>query len=442
MRLLALIGAATAFASTAAALEPVTVKGNAFYAGNERWYIRGVDYLPGGPSLLMDPLADEKICKRDLEYFKDLGINAIRVYTIDNSKNHDVCMKLLEDAGIYLILDVNTPTRSINRNNPKSSYNGVYLQHVFATMDVMGKYKNTALFFSANEVVDDKTTTPAATYVKALTRDMHNYMTKHLKRQIPIGYSAADVDTNRVQMAHYLNCGDDATARSDFVAFNDYSYCGEESSYTISGWDKKVETYMDYSIPIFFSEFGCNKIMPRTFPEIKDLYSPEMTSVFSGGLVYEFSQETNNYGLVDIKNNGKGAVTPRDDYKNLKKQYAAVQNPSGLGNAKTSGKISECPAFEKGVWEANNTLPAFPKDAEQYMEKGAGKPLGNPNTPNGSNTPDTDDTDNTNDNNDSNDSADDGKADNEKSGADKLSLGLNAYMYMLAAVAAAAALVA
>lgn len=364
--------------------------------------------------------------------------------TVDNSKNHDVCMKLLEDAGIYLILDVNTPTRSINRNNPKSTYNGVYLQHVFATMDVMGKYKNTAMFFSANEVVNDKTTTPSATYVKALTRDMHNYMSKHLDRQIPIGYSAADVDSNRVQMAHYLNCGDDATARSDFFAFNDYSYCGEESSYTVSGWDKKVETYSDYSIPLFFSEFGCNKIMPRTFPEIKDLYREEMTSVFSGGLVYEYSQEDNNYGLVDIKNKGKGDVTPRDDYNNLKKQYAAVKNPSGLGNAKTSGKISECPAFEKGTWEANNTLPAFPKDAEEYMKNGAGKPLGNPNTPNGSSSPDdTDDTDNSNtDDSNNDDTGDDSKTDDEKSGAEKMGLGLNAYMYMLASIAAVTALVA
>ena len=29
----------------------VTVKGNAFYAGNDRFYIRGVDYQPGKPIL-------------------------------------------------------------------------------------------------------------------------------------------------------------------------------------------------------------------------------------------------------------------------------------------------------------------------------------------------------------------------------------------------------
>lgn len=34
--------------------------------------------------------------------------------TVDNSKNHDKCMNALSDAGIYLILDVNTPKVSVD----------------------------------------------------------------------------------------------------------------------------------------------------------------------------------------------------------------------------------------------------------------------------------------------------------------------------------------
>lgn len=33
--------------SPRASIQPVTVKGNAFFAGNERFYVRGVDYQPG-----------------------------------------------------------------------------------------------------------------------------------------------------------------------------------------------------------------------------------------------------------------------------------------------------------------------------------------------------------------------------------------------------------
>ena len=74
--------------------------------------------------------------------------------------------------------------------------------------------------------------------------------------KIPVGYSAADVDTNRRQMAAYMNCGTD-DERSDFFAFNDYSWCDSESSFQISDWDKKVENSTGYGLPLFLSEHGC-----------------------------------------------------------------------------------------------------------------------------------------------------------------------------------------
>ena len=128
------------------------------------------------------------------------------------------------------------------------SYNDVYLQSVFATIDTFQKYDNTLLFYSANEVINDDSTTFAAPYVKAVTRDMKAYIKARSYRSIPVGYSAADVESNRYQMATYMNCGNDAV-RSDFFAFNDYSWC-DPSSFTISGWDKKVQTFSNYSIPI------------------------------------------------------------------------------------------------------------------------------------------------------------------------------------------------
>jgi hypothetical protein len=168
----------------------VTVKGNAFFKGDERFYMRGVDYQPGGSSNLADPIADADGCKRDIEKFKDLGLNTIRVYSVDNSKDHDECMNALADAGIYLVLDVNTPKYSINRADPKTSYNDVYLQYIFATVDKFAKYKNTLAFFSGNEVINDGPSSSAAPYVKAVTRDLRQYIRSRNYREIPVGYSA------------------------------------------------------------------------------------------------------------------------------------------------------------------------------------------------------------------------------------------------------------
>lgn len=169
---------------------PITVKGNAFFKGDDRFYIRGLDYQPGGSSKLSDPIADTKGCKRDVPKFKELGVNTIRVYSVDNSKNHDECMSALADAGIYLVLDVNTPKYSINRDSPKASYNDVYLQYIFATVDKFAKYKNTLAFISGNEVVNDGPSSKTAPYVKAVTRDLRQYIRSQDLRKIPVGYSA------------------------------------------------------------------------------------------------------------------------------------------------------------------------------------------------------------------------------------------------------------
>ena len=277
-------------------------------------------------------------------------------------------MGLLADAGIYLALDLNTPKYSINRAEPQKSYNKVYLQSIFATVEMFAKYDNTLLFFSANEVINDDKTTNCAPYVKAVTRDIKSYMNARGLRKIPVGYSAADVESNRYEMADYMNCGDDA-ARSDFFGFNDYSWC-DPSSYTTSGWDQKVQKFGNYSIPIFLSEYGCNK-GTRKFEEVKSLYSTDMTGVYSGGLVYEYSQEDSNYGLVEI--NGD-SVTERDDFKALKEAFSSTKNPTGDGGYKSNGQPATCPDQSK-TWDVtmkSDELPAVPSGADDLFKKGAG----------------------------------------------------------------------
>jgi len=82
MRSSSTLAMAVAFASTALAITPITINGNAFFAGSSRFYIRGVDYQPGGSSDPVDPLANPTTCQRDITYFQQLGINTVRVYTV------------------------------------------------------------------------------------------------------------------------------------------------------------------------------------------------------------------------------------------------------------------------------------------------------------------------------------------------------------------------
>ncbi|GKT45132.1 1,3-beta-glucanosyltransferase gel1 [Colletotrichum spaethianum] len=350
----------------ARSLPVVSASGNAFYADGTRFYIRGIDYQPGGSSDNIDPLADTSICGRDIPKFKDLGVNTIRVYSVDNSKDHKDCMQQLADAGIYLVADVNNPKYSINRADPHPSYNAVYLQSVFATVEEFAQYDNTLAFFSGNEVIDaDANTTQTAPYVKAVTRDMKNYMASRGLRHVPVGYSAADVASNRMQSADYFNCGSD-DARSDFFAFNDYSWCS--SSFTESGWDIKVKNFTDYGIPIFLSEYGCNTNV-RTFGEVGALMNSEMTGVYSGGLMYEYSMEANNYGIVNISGS---TVTELTEYANFKSALSKYPTPTGDGGAAKTSHAADCPTSD-AAWQVDpSEIPTIPKDAEKYMTAGAG----------------------------------------------------------------------
>jgi len=372
--LLAVLGAASsAFAQSKGKLPPITVKGNAFFANDQRFYVRGVAYQPGGAADAKDPLLDIPSLKRDIENFKSLGINTIRIYTIDNSKNHDEGMKMLDDAGIYLALDANTPKYSLNRENAATlarSYNDAYLQSVFATVDAFADYNNLLLFFSGNEVINDKSNTNAAPFIKAVTRDMKQYIANRKSRRIPVGYSAADVAENIEAQALYFNCGSE-DSRSDFFAFNDYSWC-DPSSFEQAGWDKKVETYKNYSKPIFLSEFGCitNR---RDWGEISALYSTKMTGVYSGGLAYEYTVEPNGYGIVEIQN---GKIEPNADFDRLKAAYQKTKNPTGSGGFRENGGASQCPP-ESDEWDVKGTsLPAMPKNAQKFMTAGAGNAPG------------------------------------------------------------------
>lgn len=364
MKLLPVLSAVSGLMSLASALSPIIIKNNAFYNSdtNERFYIRGVDYQPGGSSNLTDPLTDPETCKRDIAHFTDLGLNTIRVYSVDNTQNHDDCMKQLEDAGIYLILDVNTPDASISRNTSECSYNLAYLTEVFATVDSFAKYNNTLGFFAANELINSEDTFYLVPYVKAVTRDMKQYIKAQKYREIPVGYSAADVAEIRVDLAHYLNCGDNADERIDMLGVNDYSWCGP-SSFVTSGYKNKMTEYADYSIPLFLSEYGCNKVVSsRPFTEVQAIYSPLMSSVFSGGLVYEYFQYVNKYGLVQLSGD---TVTELPDYQNLKKMLASTSNPTGDGGA-APHPISQCPTDLKFSLD----VPAQPEGIEDLLKKG------------------------------------------------------------------------
>lgn len=254
----------------------------------------GTNGSTSGSSTFVDPLADAKACARDIPLLQQLGTNVIRVYAINASLDHSACMNQLQAAGIYVIQDLSNPSSSINRDAPQ--WNTDLFNTYTSVIDAMAGYSNVLGFFAGNEVSNQPNNTNASAFVKAAVRDMKSYIKTKGYRSIGVGYATNDDASIREQMAAYFNCGDQSAA-IDFWGYNIYSWCGD-SSYTLSGYDQRVKEFANYSVPAFFAEYGCNVVQPRQFTEVQALYGKNMTGVFSGGIVYMYFQEANDYGKL------------------------------------------------------------------------------------------------------------------------------------------------
>ncbi|KAJ2451372.1 1 3-beta-glucanosyltransferase gel4 [Coemansia sp. RSA 2336] len=360
MRISIASAALAGLVSQVAAIDPLVIKGSKVFNSKtgEQFFAKGVDYQPDilSTKQIRDPLADKAACSRDLPFLKDLGVNAIRVYQTEPYGNHDDCMKMLADAGIYVMLDLSTPTETIIRDSP--AYDADLLGYYQRKIDAFGKYDNTFAFLAGNEVANAANNTDASAFVKAVVRDTKAYI-KSKGLSIAVGYATNDDASIRWQMQTYFDCGP-AEERADFYGLNNYEWCGDKATFESSGYANIVKNYTDWDVPVFMTEYGCNAIRPRTFPEVAAIYGDKMTDTFSGGFVYEYVEEDNNYGLVKISGNS-GSKT--EDYDNFKKALAAVK-PKGvkMSSYSPSGKEQSCPDISKD-WIASSTLPPTPSNA-------------------------------------------------------------------------------
>lgn len=369
------------------ALIPITIKGNRFIKpavkasdDGEVFFLKGVDYQPGGLSAYTgndsdgDVLLDADTCFRDAYVLQQAGVNVIRTYTVNPNVNHDECMSILNAAGIYVILDVNLALdgQSLNRNLPASLYNKNYLTRVFQVIEAFKDYPNLLGFFSGNEVVnDEKSAAVSPPYLRAIQRDMKQYIAKHANRSIPVGYSAADELSLRKVTFDYLTCDNGDDLRADFFGLNSYEWCSG-SLFSSSGYLQLNSTFSNSSVPLFFSEYGCNKETPRSFDEIsKGIYSG-LEYTFSGGLVYEYAEEENEYGLIKVDGD---TLSYKKDFDNFKSQLEKVNlstiiSSSDVANRSFAKCLSSLVSSDDLNFNLTFTIPAQPSDIADLIKNG------------------------------------------------------------------------
>lgn len=208
---------------------------------------------------------------------------------------------------------------------------------------------------------------------QAVTRDLKQYMRARGGRTIPVGYSAADVSdiltSNIAYVSCYINDSSDLS-RSDFFGLNSYSWCGN-ATFDSANYGRLTSAFQNSPIPAIFSEYGCNVPSPRYFTEDQAIYGPQMT-MFSGGLVYQWTQEGNDFGLIQV--NADGSVQLQGDFVRLQTQFNML-NLTILQTVNATAVNLPVPICAPGLisssaWSSSFDLPAQPAGVAALISTG------------------------------------------------------------------------
>lgn len=262
----------------------IITKGNKFFNSEtgQEFRLKGMAYYPRPNAGEMSTIANydwsadehENVWKPHIAILKDLGVNTIRLYSVDPSKSHDKFMCACSEAGIYVLIGMAAPCKdcSILDAPPPACYPPALFSRMQMVYNAFAVYDNTLGFSIGNEnnlqnEKNGKTDgTGTAPCVKALLRDVRRYAMSCVGslRAVPIGLDIADIPP-RKQWIEYYDCSVDNEefTRAEWIGFNPYVECDPVTTTTYQqskGLVNLMKEYADtkYARPLLFGEFGCN----------------------------------------------------------------------------------------------------------------------------------------------------------------------------------------
>lgn len=305
-------------------LNPIEVHGYKFFDSStgDEFVVKGIAYepRPNTGSLnqnSVDYFTEEHrhIWERDIPILQSLGVNAIRLYAVDPTKNHDAFMCQANAAGIYVLVSLarDCPTCAVTRDQAPDCYPRALKHQGEAVINAFAKYDNVLGFSAGNEV---NHFTPRGNpewngpCQRKFLRDMRRYIASCPNmRKVPIGVVSAD--SQRDEVVLYYNCEsnvNDPYENAEWFGLNTYLSCNANATNfeDAGGFKALVDSFesYDYSIPVMLTEFGClSETFPttdgyegqRTFQQAKWLLeNPRMRDQFAGGFAFEYSIEMQN----------------------------------------------------------------------------------------------------------------------------------------------------
>ena len=190
---------------------PAQLVGKKFFKSLTGEYlpIKGINYYPrpNAGLLIQSNSIDffteqyEAIWKADIEYFTSLNINALRIYAVNPSENHDAFMCALKSANIYVIVGLAADCLgcAITIDAAPLCYSAELKERGEFIIKEFARYDNVLGFDAGNEI----SLSAGSPFVngacqKQFIRDMRSYIQgctdTNTMRHIPIGLAIADID--------------------------------------------------------------------------------------------------------------------------------------------------------------------------------------------------------------------------------------------------------
>lgn len=256
---------------------PIEVKGYKFFETDtgKEFLVRGIAYEPRPNSgnlnqNSVDYFTEEHrhIWERDIPILQSLGVNAVRIYAVDPTQNHDAFMCTLNAAGIYVLVSLarDCSTCAVTRDQAPDCYPTALKIQGQKVINAFSKYDNVLGFSAGNEVnhyTPQNNPEWNGPCQKKFLRDMRHYIASCPNmRKVPVGLISADSQRDEVSL--YYNCQSsegDEYEHAEWFGLNVYLSCaGNATNYEDEkGFTGLVDSFQsyDYSIPVMLTEFGC-----------------------------------------------------------------------------------------------------------------------------------------------------------------------------------------
>jgi hypothetical protein len=231
-----------------------------------------------------DLLADPAVCKRDIPDLVRLGINTLFLNGVNAELNHAECMQSLQDAGIYVLVQLNPIYVNVYTGNGMPVADWGYLSEKANSrlIDGFQKFSNTLGFVWKSRAPPASEIGRELAFGRTDVGSLKEYIRKMNYRRIPIG--SIGYCHRKSSVIDFFTCGSQ-TNSIDFYGMNHaLDPPGECEVVSPPIYDGSVETYRNSSIPLFVFYGDLAKTQPD-FPEVTDIYANSTSEVFSGGIL-------------------------------------------------------------------------------------------------------------------------------------------------------------